>query len=106
MKTLLRGDSAFVQSHSDKPITEPLQEVMGLLDGLDCEFLRFRWSRNDVPHIVLQFHSQTYSVCYFRHTKTYRVFFPYGTGDRQEHQDFGTAQEIVDFISYRKEEQK
>ena len=106
MSVVLTDSSVYVQSHSDKPIPESLQEVMELLGGLDCEFLRFRWSRNDVPHVVLQLHSQTYSVCYFRCSKTYRVFFPYGTMDKQSKRNFETAQEVVDFIANRKEEQK
>lgn len=94
----LNNKSVFAVSHSDRPIPKPLQSVMELLEKLNCEFLTPRWSHSDVPHIVLQFRTQTYSVCYFGRDKVYRVFFPYGGSCTQRHYDCKTPQEVVDFV--------
>lgn len=97
----LNNNSVYVQSHSDKAAPKPLQSVMELLEKLDCEFLKHRWSRNGVPHVVLQFRSQTHSVCYFGRDSFYRIFHPYGEDCPQEHHDCKTPQEVVEFIESR-----
>lgn len=45
---------------------------------------RYRVSNNGVPHIVRKFRGVLHSVCYFRSTGTWRIFFPYMRfGDEQ-----------------------
>ena len=95
----LCNDSVFVRSFSDRAVPKSLQPIMEAFESLGCEFLRHRWSRNDVPHVVLQFRSKMYSVCYFGRSKTYRVFWPYGTYGEQNHRNFCTVQEVVDFVA-------
>jgi len=94
----LSATSAWAVSHAVRSVPGPLQPVLELLGEMGCEFLQHRWSRSNVPHVVLQFHSQTYSVCYFGRDKFYRIFFPYGGHCAQEHYDCKTPQEVVDFI--------
>jgi hypothetical protein len=58
----------------------------------------FRWSLSGVPHLLVELKNKvTYSVCYFRRSGTWRVFYPY-PGDRQEKRNFGSWEDAYDFL--------
>ena len=93
----LGSKTAYITSHADMPIPEPLLPVMVLLEKLNCKFLQFRWSRRKVPHIILQLRTETYSVCYFGNDKFYRVFYPYPSSTQEQH-NCQTPEEVIEFI--------
>lgn len=94
----LSNKSAYTISHADKPMPKTLRPIMDLLGELGCKLLHFRWSRRGVPHIILQLGSKTYSICYFKSVKLYKVFYPYPGGSLQEHHNCGTPEEVIEFI--------
>jgi len=63
-----------------KPIPTSLQEIHTLLKGI-FTYVEFRWSKRGVPHIIVTTSIGDYSVCYFGKYKSYRVFYPYFSGE-------------------------
>lgn len=62
----------------------------------------FRWSLNGVPHLLVELgKGVVYSLCYFKRYKSWRVFFPYGTGDQQK-QDFTSTEDMIKFLRRHK----
>ena len=60
----------------------------------------FRWSRKGVPHLLIELDSKiVYSLCYFKKSKSWRVFYPYGEVTSQQRQDFHSIGEILEFLN-------
>ena len=58
----------------------------------------FRWSFNGVPHLLVELGRNTvYSLCYFKKRKSWRVFYPYGTGN-QTRVDFQSTEDLIKFL--------
>lgn len=64
--------------------------------------IAFRWSFNGVPHMLVELgRGIVYSLCYFKKHKSWRVFFPYGTGDQRK-QDFSSMEDMMKFLKRHK----
>lgn len=57
----------------------------------------FRWSRRNVPHVVIPFKEGKASVCYFSSTDTLRLFWPYPSCT-QSRKDFNTLNELLQHL--------
>lgn len=59
----------------------------------------FRWSKYGVPHLVITTKVSTFSVCYFRRSKIFKIFSPYPSGGLDQDKDNRfTVQEVVEYI--------
>jgi len=59
----------------------------------------FRISKKGVPHIVLERPEMTYSICWFKKRKKYRLFYPYPSYDKkQEKRDFTNITNLQQFL--------
>lgn len=56
-----------------------------------------RTSARGVPHVVVSHKNKGYSICYFKKSDIFRVFFPY-PNEIQTKTDFKTSSEVVEFI--------
>ncbi len=64
----------------------------------------YRESRRGVPHIVVITGYETFSVCYFGKTQTYRVFWPYPSwGRRTNKSDFKDLEGVKKYIQEQTE---
>lgn len=62
----------------------------------------FRWSRRGVPHLLVELgRGIVYSLCYFKVSKFWRVFYPYGRGE-QKKQDFSSVRDMIKFLRKHK----
>lgn len=60
--------------------------------------IAFRWSHGGVPHLLVELgRGIVYSLCYFGKHKSWRVFYPYMSGNQRK-QDFGSEEEMVKFL--------
>ena len=57
-----------------------------------------RWSKNSVPHLLVEKDSVIHSITFFRKTKTYRVFWPWPSYEKQSKRDFKTKEEVIEFL--------
>ncbi len=58
----------------------------------------FRWSHNGVPHLLVELgKGVVYSVCYFGGTKSWTVFYPYGSGPQMK-QKFSSVEDVIKFL--------
>jgi len=59
----------------------------------------FRWSKKGVPHIIVTTSVSTFSVCYFRRAKVFRVYSPWPSGDvAQDRVSLIDTQDVVGHI--------
>lgn len=59
----------------------------------------YRTSARGVPHVVVSTGYETFSVCYFGKTRTYRVFWPYPSwGRRTNKADFEDLEGVKKYI--------
>lgn len=70
-----------------------MSEVARRLNG------EYRVSRRGVPHVLITRGGVTYSVCYFKRSNLYRVFYPYGSSN-QERRDFATLDDLTGFFDH------
>ena len=87
---------AYSRSHSKDPVPGSQQPMLECL-VLAGYKVTFRWSRNRVPHFVVESNGRGFSVCWFKRPKVYRVFYPY-PGENQTRRDYRTPEEVVKYI--------
>jgi len=58
----------------------------------------FRISKRGVPHIVLKTNKQTYSICWFKRSRIYRLFYLYPTYLTQTKVDFNNFTDLQKFF--------
>lgn len=64
----------------------------------------YRISRLGVPHLVVTTKKKRYSICYFRKTRTFRIFFPYPSLiNRQTKIDFYLASDVINYFNLKME---
>lgn len=76
----------------------PEQKVKELATKLNA---RMRYSLKGVPHIIMHVIGSKfdYSICYFRKTSVWRVFYPYAVPNNgQQKWDFETEAQVIDFF--------
>jgi len=87
----------YLKSYSEQPMPETLRLMIEALKKAGFREVSFRWSKNKVPHLVVH-RKPGYSVCWFKSTKTYRVFDPYGLLYEQEKHNFETSEQVIKYI--------
>ncbi len=84
--------------YNGKPVPSRYQELLDKLTG-EIKDIFFRWSFNGIPHLLIENNSGVvHSLCYFKRTKTWRLFYPYGPGKPQNKETFEDADQAIDFI--------
>lgn len=90
-------DSRHKISYRNKPIPPRYVDLEKLVTPI-AKDVAFRWSHNGVPHLLVELGKGiVYSLCYFKGSKSWRVFFPYGNGNQQK-KDFSSVEDMLKFL--------
>lgn len=83
------------QNLNSERIQSRLQEVIDLVKPYVTKAY-IRESKKGVPHVVIGTNDNSFSVTYFLKTRTFRVFHPYPSFDREQtKRDFKQPREIA-----------
>lgn len=71
-------------------MTEVAEEIGG----------EYKVSQRNVPYVVIKYKGEKASVCYFKKTNIFRLFYPY-PGDAQEKIDFSSKEELLKHLGFK-----
>ncbi len=89
-------DESFLFSHGYMAMPQHYVLINNLLKDSGYN-VTFRQSKNGVPHLVVHT-GDNFSICFFKGTKTFRVFTPYGQLGKQTKMSFSEPIEILEYI--------
>lgn len=90
-------EARFKISYRDKPVPSRFVDLESQIKSFAKDVF-FRWSHNGVPHLLVELGKGiVYSACFFGGTKTWRVFYPYGSGP-QTKQNFDSVEDLIKFL--------
>ena len=97
-------NESFLFSHGCIAMPKHYVPISNLLKDSGYDVI-FRQSKNGVPHLVVRT-GDNFSICYFKDTKTFRVFTPYGQPGEQTKMNFSEPIKILEYIkSFEKKEE-